>query len=89
LGRAEFTIPRLLDLFANLDPSRVLNRLTTARHYSLFHLQLAEEAVLALASDDSEAGRESRRWLEEDELLVRRRIHADVHRLVGQQPESL
>ena len=47
-------------------------------HFSLFHLDVVEATVLALVSEEFTLNSESRRWLDEDEFLVRRRIHRDV-----------
>jgi cellulose synthase operon protein C len=71
LGRMEelFTSPR----FAELPNSQ-----TTKSHYSRLHLNVVEAVVLALASDDFALGPAARRWLDDDEYLVRRRIHRDV-----------
>jgi hypothetical protein len=82
LGRAEWAVGRILDFFERVSVERIRNSFTTAEFFSRYHLSLAETVVLSLASEVSSAGRESRRWLEEDELLVRRKIHADVRRLV-------
>ena len=53
---------------------------TTSSHFSISQLDLIEESVLALVSEDFSLSAESRRWLDEDEYLVRKRIHEDVHR---------
>ena len=44
------------------------------------HIEIAEEAVLALTSDDFALGPAGRKWLDDDEYLVRRRIHDDMKR---------
>jgi hypothetical protein len=75
---AEFGLPRIAELFSILDPARVTNTFTSAPYYSRLHLNLAEEVVLAMVSDDFAMGHSGQRWLDEDELLVRRRIHADM-----------
>ncbi|CAN5326912.1 hypothetical protein BH11PLA2_BH11PLA2_01230 [soil metagenome] len=76
-GPAELALDRITELFTRLDPTRIRNSFTTAPYYSRLHLNLIEETVLALVSDDSTVGQEGRRWLNEDEHLVRRRIHRD------------
>ena len=63
-----------------MDPARVANSFTTSRFYSRFHLNLVEEVVLAVVNDDFALGPAGRRWLDEDEYLVRRRIHADLRK---------
>jgi hypothetical protein len=41
---------------------------------------LVEETILAIVSDDFILGPSGQRWLDDDEYLVRRRIHADMKR---------
>ena len=77
-GHAKFGLPLIADLIRTTDPVRVADTWTTRRYYSRLHLNLAEEIVLAVVSDEFAHGPAGRRWLDEDELLVRRRIHADM-----------
>ena len=56
---------------------------TTSSHFSLSQLDVVEATVLALVSDEASLSPESRRWLDEDEFLVRRRIHRDVRAMTG------
>ena len=56
----------------------ITDAMTTASHYSLSQLSVVETALLSLVSDDFTMSEETRRWLDEDEYLVRRRLHADV-----------
>jgi hypothetical protein len=79
-GPAEYGLQRIVELFEKLDPARVTNTFTTSQFYSRLHLNLVEEVVLAVVSDDFILGQAGRRWLDEDEYLVRRRIHADMRR---------
>jgi hypothetical protein len=58
--------------------SRLPNTQTSNTHYSRFHLNIVEAVVLALANEDFALGPAARRWLDDDEYLVRRRIHRDV-----------
>ena len=58
---------------------------STQKHYMLMHLALAEAVVLAIAGDDSAIGGDTRRWLDDDEYIVRRRIHRDFHAARGQE----
>ena len=51
---------------------------TTNTHYSLSQLTVVEAVVLAVVSDDFTMGSQARRWLDDDEFLVRRRIHRDL-----------
>jgi hypothetical protein len=75
-GPAEDALARVEELFQRLD--KVPNSFTTASHFSLLHLTVIEDAVLALAGDGGGVGEETRRWLDEDEYVVRRRIHRDM-----------
>ncbi len=79
-GPADLGLPRIAELFRKIDPTRITNGYTTAPFYSRFHLNIAEEVVLALVSDDFALGPTARKWLDEDEYLVRRRIHRDMKR---------
>ena len=66
----------IAELFAKMDPAKVVNSFTTAKYYSRFHLNLVEEVTLVLVSEDFSLGAAGRRWLEEDEFVIRRRVHA-------------
>jgi hypothetical protein len=72
---------RLEELFVKLPP--IKDTLTTQSHYFLLHLNVVEAAVLAVVSDDFTMGTNARRWLDEDEYLVRKRIHRDLRRVKG------
>jgi hypothetical protein len=48
-------------------------------------LDFIEAIVLTLVSDDFTLGESGRRWLEDDEYFVRRRIHRDVRSALGQE----
>jgi cellulose synthase operon protein C len=54
------------------------NSFTTSTHYSRLHLNIVEDVVLAVVSEDFTRGTALRRWLDDDEYLVRRRIHRDT-----------
>ena len=69
------------ELFGKL-PS-IKDQLTTQSHYFLLHLNVVESVVLAVVSDDFTMGTNARRWLDDDEYLVRKRIHRDLRRLKG------
>ncbi len=77
-GPAEPGLVRIAELFQKIDPAKITNSFTTAPFYSRPNLNVAEEVVLAVVSDDFALGTAGRRWLEDDEYLVRRRIHADM-----------
>jgi hypothetical protein len=79
-GPAEAGVARVAELFQKMDPARVANSFTSAKFYSRFHLNLVEQVVLALVNDDFALGPAGRRWLDEDEYLLRRRVHADIRK---------
>ncbi|MCG8586099.1 MAG: hypothetical protein MI757_15430 [Pirellulales bacterium] len=78
----ETGLARIEDLFAIQHGKRNLPRIednmTTVSHYSISQIDVVETVVQTLVSDDFTLNADSRRWLDEDEFLVRRRIHADV-----------
>jgi hypothetical protein len=82
-GPAAFGLPRLRELFQSMPPSRIQNSWTTQVVFSLNHFLLVEAVVLAFSGDEYATGAAGRRWLDEDEYLVRQRVHADVRRLVA------
>lgn len=51
---------------------------STNSHYCLAVVQLMEAVVLSLASEDLVLSEWARRWVEEDEHLLHRRIHRDL-----------
>ncbi|MCE9533255.1 MAG: hypothetical protein K8T89_19325, partial [Planctomycetes bacterium] len=59
------------------------NTLTSGSRYSGLHLTIVEHIVLALVNDDFILGETARRWLDEDEYLVRRRIHGDLKKVMA------
>ena len=63
------TVPKM----ANVSTS-----LTTDTHFSILHLEVVETAVMSLVSDGVSLTAETRRWLDEDEFLVRDRIHREM-----------
>jgi hypothetical protein len=71
-------LDRVEELFANGRMHRLPNSFTTAPFYSRFHLNIVEAVVLALANEEFALGPAARRWLDDDEFLIRRRIHRDV-----------
>jgi hypothetical protein len=52
--------------------------MSTNSHYCLAVIQLMEAVVTALASEDLVLSQWARRWVEEDEHLLHRRIHRDL-----------
>ena len=77
-GPAEFGFDRIAELFTAVPAGRLTNTLTTGPFYSRFHLAVVEEVVFALVSDEFALGPTGRKWLDDDEFLVRSRVHADV-----------
>ncbi|GIW80100.1 MAG: hypothetical protein KatS3mg105_1907 [Gemmatales bacterium] len=69
-------LQRIEELFYRLEG--VSDTYTTNSHYSLSRLDVVEAVVLAVAHDDFVVGQKVRRWLDEEEYLIRRRIHRDV-----------
>ena len=70
-------LARVEELFAG-RMDRLTDGYTTHGHYARFQLNVVEAVVLALANEDFALGPAARRWLDDDEYLVRRRIHRDV-----------
>jgi hypothetical protein len=66
---------RLTELFHRLE---VNDSWSTAPYYTRSQLRVIEVVVMAVVSDDYSMGGDVRRWLDEDEFLVRRRIHRDL-----------
>jgi len=81
-GSLEEALFRMEELFPNLE--RLPNTFTTGLYYSLLHLKIVEEVVRSLVSDNVVLGDQARRWLDDDEYLVRRRIHGDMKKLLAQ-----
>lgn len=73
---------RLEELFLKLTGIR--DTFTTNNYYSRSQLDVVEAVVLAVASDDFTMGTQARRWLDDDEFLVRRRIHRDMRQWLAQ-----
>lgn len=71
---------RLQDLFKNLTGVR--DGQTVSSHYSLKQLDIVEALVHTIISDGFTMDRNSQRWLDDEEFLIRRRIHRDVRKLM-------
>jgi hypothetical protein len=84
LGRAPADVARggINEVFAYL--TGITSNWATNKYYSLSQLDVVEAVVLAIASDDFAMGNQARRWLDEEEFLVRRRIHQDVRTALQQ-----
>lgn len=69
-------LARMEDVFNKID--KLPNGFTTASHFSRLHTLVTEAAVRAMTSDQLVIGDDARRWRDENEYLIRRRIHADM-----------
>jgi hypothetical protein len=54
-------------------------------HYTLQPIQLVDAVVLAVVSKDFTLGPAVRSWMDDDEFLVRQRIHKELSELMNQQ----
>jgi cellulose synthase operon protein C len=75
----EAAFARWEELFAHLDGIHDANVVNT--HYSLKILDIVEALVLTMVSEGFQTDKASQRWLDEEEYLIRKRIHADVRRV--------
>ncbi len=73
---------RLEELFRRLQG--IKDTFTTSSHYSLLQLDVVEAVVLSVVSEDSAMAADARRWLDDDEFIVRKRIHEDYRRMQKQ-----
>jgi hypothetical protein len=74
----EFAIAELSRLSGQI--SSVTDSFSTNSHFCLSVIQFMESMVLGYVSEQLALGELGRRWLDEDEYLVRRRIHRDLGR---------
>jgi len=84
LGQADLepAASRWLELFHKIKSFDQL--LATDSHVALLQLRLVEALVLTLASDEFTLDPQIRHWMEDDEYLIRRRIHRDVKSAMGE-----
>ena len=80
-GPVDEALNRIEELFERME--RLRNGFTTQSHFSQFHLSIVEEVVRSLMTDNIALGDQARRWLDDDEYLVRRRIHGDMRKLLA------
>jgi hypothetical protein len=85
LGHAppRLALQRVSEIFQRLQG--IGDDLVTNSHFSLGHLRLLETAVRAIVTEDFRLAPTVRRWLDDDEYRVRRRIHKDTRALIGVQ----
>lgn len=80
-GPVDEALDRIEELFRKME--KLANGFTTSPYFSRLHLNVVEEVVRSLVSDNMALGDQARRWLDDDEYLVRRRIHGDMRRLLA------
>jgi hypothetical protein len=81
-GEVDDALSRIEELFQKME--KLPNSYTTASHFSRFHLNIVESVIRSMINENFTMGEQTRRWLDEDEYLVRRRIHADMRHLLAQ-----
>jgi hypothetical protein len=81
-GPVDVAKQRLEEIFTRLEG--VKNGWTTERYYNRSQLEVIEAVVMAVVGDDFTLGASARRWLDDDEFLVRRRIHRDLRATMAQ-----
>jgi hypothetical protein len=84
LGQAPvaLALERIEEIFGRL--MRINDAMTTRSHFSLTQLSLIEAVVRAVVDANFTLGATVRRWLDEDEYLVRRRIHRDMRAVLAE-----
>lgn len=82
-GPVEAALAGVAEVFDKLEG--VHDTYTTHPHFSLSRLNVVEAAVRALVGDQATVDPDTRRWLDEDEYLVRRRIHEDMRRALARE----
>ncbi|MDY3559599.1 hypothetical protein R5W23_000593 [Gemmata sp. JC673] len=73
---AGIALGRLEELFQRLD--RVTTSGSTNRYFTLQPLRLIDTVVRSVVTDEFTLGTKVRAWLDEDEFLIRRRVHRDM-----------
>jgi hypothetical protein len=81
-GPIDFAMDRIEEMFRKL--AKVANSFTTSSHFSRLHLNVIEEVIAGVMQPESTLSETARRFLDDDEYLVRRRIHADMKRSLSQ-----
>lgn len=78
LGHApiEFAVARVMEFYRKAEG--VYDMWTTQTHFSLSRLMAVEATILALVNEDMTLDPQARKRLDEEEYLIRRRIHRDV-----------
>jgi hypothetical protein len=78
-GPADAARRRLTRLLERL---RVYDSWVTSSYFKLSQLDVLESVVLGMVGDSQALGEDARRLLDEDEFLIRRRIHRDLRELM-------
>ncbi|MFN4260497.1 MAG: hypothetical protein ACK4RK_14480 [Gemmataceae bacterium] len=81
VGTMETAFDGMEELFEQLG--RLVDPFTVNSHYSVSQLDVIETVVLTVVSEDFALGSGAKRWLDEDEYLIRRRIHDDVRSVLA------
>ena len=76
LAPPRLALGRLEELFQRLD--RISTDGATAQYYALKPLELIDRAIAAVVTDEFGLGPKVRRWLDDDEFLIRQRIGRDA-----------
>ncbi|HEX4613649.1 MAG TPA: hypothetical protein VH092_36035, partial [Urbifossiella sp.] len=79
-GPADLGLARIAELIGRFDGKEIPNVWTGNAAFSQYHIRVVEEVVLAITSDEFALGPTGRKWLDDDEYLVRKRVHADMRR---------
>jgi hypothetical protein len=72
---------RLTELFSRLQGLK--ETWTTSGYYARYQFEIVEAVILAVVSETFSLGASARRWLDEEEFLIRRRVHRDVRTALG------
>lgn len=75
---AAFGLPRIQECFRVVPTAALRSNWTGSATYARDPLRAVEEVVWALTSDEFSLGPTGRKWLDDDESLVRKRINGDV-----------
>jgi hypothetical protein len=79
----KLALGRFEELFVRLKGLKLAS--STDSHYNLRILQLVETVVRSIVHEDFTLGPAVRGWLDDDEFLVRQRIHRDLKALMQEQ----
>jgi hypothetical protein len=79
----KLALGRFEELFVRLKGLKLAS--STDSHYNLRILQLVETVVRSIVHEDFTLGPSVRGWLDDDEFLVRQRIHRDLKALMQEQ----